>query len=162
MDQDPEWLDPDRTDRLEDPLLLSKPMTTPHQYAYLAGLPMMVLALFLFLVIVLTSGCSQSARPSDQEEGRKALQTTLDTWKGGGNPDSLAQRSPSIHASDGDWKSGLILQNYRADGDGKLVGSDLNYSVELKLKNPRGGVTKKTAVYAVTTHPQFLVLRLDE
>jgi hypothetical protein len=138
----------------------SKQITTIRQDSWLASLP--VLILVLALALVLGSGCGQSARPSDPGEGRKALQAVLDAWKGGAKPDALAQQSPSIHASDGDWKSGLVLQNYRADDQGTLVGSDLNYSVVLELKNPKGKVTKKTAVYSVTTHPQFLVLRQDD
>jgi hypothetical protein len=141
--------------------MISKPITTPRQDSWLEGLPMVVLVLVLALVLVLGGGCGQSARPSDQGEGRKALQTMLDAWKGGAKPDALAQQSPSIHASDGDWKSGLVLQNYQAEDEGRLVGSDLNYSVVLELKNLKGKVTKKTAVYAVTTHPQLLVLRQD-
>lgn len=111
-------------------------------------------------LILIAGGCGESARPSDQEEGRKALQTALETWKSGGNPDALAQQNPPIHASDDDWKSGLVLQNYQAD-EGKLVGSDLNYNVVLELKNRRGKVSKRTAVYAVTTHPLLLVFRQE-
>jgi hypothetical protein len=121
-----------------------------------------ILALILVLALVLGSGCSPSARPSDPSEGRKALQAMLDAWKSGAKPESFASQNPSIHASDGDWRSGLVLQNYGAVGEGMLVGSDLNYPVELVLKNIRGQVTKKNAVYAVTTHPQLLVLRTDE
>jgi hypothetical protein len=138
--------------------LNAKQITTPRQDAWLECLP--VLILIVVLALVLGGGCAPSARPSDPAEGRKALQATLDAWKGGGKPDALAQQSPSIHASDGDWKSGLVLQSYQAD-EGQLVGSDLNYSVVLELKNSRGKVARKTAVYTVTTHPQLLVLRQD-
>jgi hypothetical protein len=86
----------------------------------------------------------------------------LDAWKGGESPEAFAKRCPAIHVSDGDWKSGLRLQGYRADDDGKLIGTDVNYSVALELKGPGGKVTKKTAVYAVTTNPQILVLRRDD
>jgi hypothetical protein len=120
------------------------------------------LAALLSLTLELGGGCSPSARPSDPEEGRKALQAMLDAWRGGAKPDAFALQNPSIHASDGDWRSGLVLRNYRAEAEGKLVGSDLNYAVELELKNAKGRVTKKNAVYAVTTHPQLLVLRTDE
>ena len=138
----------------------SMQITTPRQDSWLEVIPMLVL--LLVLALVLGGGCAPSAaRASDPDEGRKALQVMLDAWKGGSKPDALAQQNPSIHASDGDWKSGHVLQDYRAD-EGKLVGSDLNYAVELELKNPKGRVTRKTAVYAVTTHPQLLVLRLDE
>jgi hypothetical protein len=106
-------------------------------------------------------GCGQSASPSDQVEGRKALQAVLDAWKAGEKPDALARRTPPIHVSDGDWMSGLRLQSYKADDDGKLVGSDVNYNVVLELKTAKGKVVKKNAVYAVTTHPQLLVLRQD-
>jgi hypothetical protein len=135
-------------------------VTTPRQDSWLAGLPMLVL--ILVLALVLGSGCAPSARPSDPGEGRKALQVVLDAWKGGAKPDSFAQQNPTIHASDGDWRSGCVLKDYRADGEATLAGSDLNYAVELELKNPKGRVIRKTAVYAVTTHPQLLVLRLDE
>jgi hypothetical protein len=120
------------------------------------------LAAMLSLTLELGGGCSPSARPSDPEEGRKALQAMLEAWKGGAKPDAFALQNPSIHASDGDWRSGLVLQSYRADVEGKLVGSDLNYAVELELKNTNGRVTRKNAVYAVTTHPMLLVLRTDE
>jgi hypothetical protein len=115
----------------------------------------------LLVLALVCAGCGQSG-PSDPTEGRKALLAALDAWKGGETPDALAKRNPSIHVSDGDWKSGLRLQTYRADDEGKLVGSDVNYSVALELKNARGKVTKKTAVYAVTTHPQVLVHRQDD
>ena len=134
-------------------------ITSPRQDYWLGGLPALVA--ILVLALVLGSGCGQSARTSDPDEGRKALQSMLDAWKTGAKPDSFAQQNPALHASDGDWKSGLVLQSYRAD-EGRLVGSDINYSVELELKNPRGKVTKKNAVYAVTTHPQLLVLRTNE
>jgi hypothetical protein len=135
------------------------PITTPRQDSWLAGIP--VLILFMVLALVL-SGCGQSARTSDQDEGLKALQTVLEAWKSGAKPDAFAQQTPLIHASDGDWKSGLTLQGYRAGEAARLVGTDLNYAVDLELKTPRGQIVKKTAVYAVTTHPQLLVLRMDE
>jgi hypothetical protein len=119
------------------------------------------------LTLILTSilgsgGCNPTARPSDPGEGRKALQVTLEAWKGGEKPEALASRSPSIHVSDSDWKSGLLLKSYRADDEGRLIGSDLSYSVALELKNSRGKLVKKNAVYAITTHPQLMVLRQDD
>lgn len=119
------------------------------------------------LTLILTSilgsgGCTPTPRESDSVEGRQALRATLEAWKGGEKPEALESRTPPIHVSDGDWKSGLLLKSYRAEGEGRLVGSDLSYSVELELKNSRGKVVKKNAVYAVTTHPQLLILRQDD
>ena len=47
------------------------------------------------------------------------------------------------------------------EGEGRLVGSDVNYEVVLELKTPRGQVVKKNAVYAVTTRPLLMVMRQD-
>jgi hypothetical protein len=114
------------------------------------------------LILVLAfGGCGPSATPSDPTEGRKALQIVLDAWKGGEKPAALAQQTPSIHVTDGDWMSGLCLQSYNAEGDGKLVGTDVNYNVVLVLKTAKGKVVTRNAVYAVTTHPQLMVLRQD-
>jgi hypothetical protein len=114
------------------------------------------------LALALGAGCGgRSAAPSDADEGRKALQTALDAWKGGETPDALARRTPPIHVTDGDWMGGLRLQRYRADDGGRLVGTDVNYNVVLELKTAKGKVVKKNAVYAVTTHPQLLVHRQD-
>jgi hypothetical protein len=104
-------------------------------------------------------GCRQSA-PSDPTEGRKVLLTVLEAWKGGEKPAALAQRTPPIHVTDGDWMSGLRLQSFQADG-GRLVGSDVSYDVVLELKTARGKVVKKNAIYAVTTRPPVLVLTQD-
>jgi hypothetical protein len=115
----------------------------------------------VLMLLLCCGGCGQSASPSDPAEGRKALQAVLDAWKGGEKPDTLAQRTPPIHVADGDWMSGLRLQGYKADDGGKLVGSDVNYNVVLELKTAQGKVVRRDAVYAVTTHPQLLVLRQD-
>ncbi|MDR3620606.1 MAG: hypothetical protein P4L85_14740 [Paludisphaera borealis] len=126
---------------------------SPRRPLWLAGALMLVLG---------SGGCGSTATTADLADGRKALQTALDAWKGGQTPDALAKSTPSIHVADGDWKSGLLLQSYKADDEGKLVGTDLNYAVVLELKNDKGKVTSKKAVYAVSTHPQLLVLRQDD
>ena len=108
------------------------------------------------------AGCGPAATPADPDDGRKALVAALDAWKGGEKPADLAARSPAIHVADGDWESGFQLQGYTPEGEGKLIGSDLNYTVALELKNPRGKVATRKAVYAVSTHPQILVLRQDD
>ena len=115
----------------------------------------------VLIMVLACSGCAGSASPSDQVEGREALRTVLDAWKGGETLEALAQRTPPIHVSDGDWMSGLRLQGYEADDEGKLVGSDVNFNVVLQLKTKRGKLVRKDAVYVVTTHPQLLVLRQD-
>ena len=132
-------------------------ITSPGQDRWLAGSPAVIL--LLVLLLFLGTGCSGMSRPSDPEEGRKALMATLDAWKSGAAPGTL---SPLIHASDGDWKSGLTLQNYKAHDEPQRIGTDLNFAVDLELKTRQGRLVKKSATYAVTTYPQYLVLRMDD
>jgi hypothetical protein len=126
---------------------------SPRRQPWLAG---------VLILAVGSAGCGSSATPADQAEGGKALQTALDAWKGGKTPDELAKQEPSIHVADSDWKSGLVLKDYKTDGEGKLIGADLNYSVVLELRDAKGKAKTKKAVYAVSTHPQILVLRQDD
>jgi hypothetical protein len=114
------------------------------------------------LLALAASGCGASGTPADPDDGRKALIAALDAWKGGGTPASLAQASPAIHVADGDWDSGAKLQGYQADDQGRHVGADLNYRVVLELKNAKGKVSKRNAVYSVSTQPQLMVLRQDD
>lgn len=107
------------------------------------------------------AGCGPSAPASDPGEGRKTLQAVLDAWKGGEKPEALAQRIPPIHVTDGDWMSGLRLQSYKANDEGNLVGTDVNYKVVLELKTAKGKTVTRDAVYTVTTRPQLLVQRQD-
>jgi hypothetical protein len=114
------------------------------------------------LMLMLGCGvCGQSGSPSDKTEARKAFESVRDAWKRGEKPAALTQRTPPIHATDGDWMSGLRLLSYKADDDGQLVGSDVNYNVVLELKTAKGKLVKQDAVYVVTTHPHLLVLRKD-
>ena len=115
----------------------------------------------LMILVLGCGGCGQFGSPSDPIEGRKALTAALDAWKGGEHPATLAKRSPPIHVADGVWLSGLRLQSYKADDEGKLVGADVKYRVALELKTAKGKVVKQDAVYVVTTHPHLLVLRKD-
>lgn len=115
----------------------------------------------VLVVVFGWAGCGQHASPSDPVEGRRVLLTALDAWKGGQTRETLANQTPPLHVSDGDWMSGLRLIDYKADTQGRLVGSDVNYDVVLEIKSSTGKVFKREAVYAVTTRPQLLVLRQD-
>ena len=107
-------------------------------------------------------GCGgSSAHTADSSQGKQTLIAVLDAWKAGETPDALAGRTPAIHVSDADWKGGSKLVGYKADGEGRLVGYDMNYPVTLELKTPKGKSVKKAAVYTVTTSPQLLVLRQE-
>src|SRR5207244_7241842 len=93
---------------------------------------------WLACALMLSIGCGagQTARPADPAQAQQALHAVLDAWKAGEKPEDLARRTPSIHVSDVDWRSGFRLVNYKAGDTGRLVGFDMNYPVVLELKDP--------------------------
>ncbi|MHC5543393.1 hypothetical protein ACYOEI_34655, partial [Singulisphaera rosea] len=98
---------------------------------------------------------------ADPMRAQEALQKVLDAWKAGETPEALATRTPPIHVSDGDWRSGFRLVGYKAIGEGQLVGYDMTYPVTLELKSPKGRGVAKKAVYTISTNPMLLVLRQE-
>ena len=114
------------------------------------------------LSAVFAAGCGggPTGRPADPAEAKTMLTDALDAWKAGETPGALARRSPPIHVSDDDWTAGFRLQAYQA-GKARPFGYDLGYPVTLELKGPRGAPVKRSAVYAVTTRPEPLVVRQD-
>jgi hypothetical protein len=115
----------------------------------------------MFSLALGSAGCGTSRPASDRGDATQALHSALDAWKRGEKPEGLAQKSPPIHATDGDWLAGLKLQNYQADDNGSVVGSDVHFKVVLEVKTDKGRVVKKNATYSVTTGAQLLVKRED-
>jgi hypothetical protein len=66
-----------------------------------------------------------------------------------------------LHIKDVDWNDGFKLIGYEANTDGRLVGYDMNYPVNLELKSPKGTTLKKKAMYTVTTKPELIVSRQE-
>ena len=116
-------------------------------------------SILLTLAAVLVSGCgdSMSAAPLDASRAREALKSTLDAWKSGAEPSSLA--SSSITAQDLDWLGGSKLVDYRVEGEGKAVDSNLRVPVRLSLKAKDGKDVAKSVHYLVTTSPSVTVFR---
>ncbi|QEH36894.1 hypothetical protein OJF2_54790 [Aquisphaera giovannonii] len=119
------------------------------------------MSLCLAPILLISPGCGASASPADPARAQETLRIALDAWKAGSKPGDLSGHATPIRVSDQEWAGGWTLLDYRVDDDGKLVGFDMNYPVELNLKRPGGGTVKKKAVYTVTTHPESLVLRQE-
>lgn len=117
---------------------------------------------FALVMIASLSGCGGAAgSAADPMRAQEALQMVLDAWKAGETPETLASRTPPIHVSDSDWRSGFRLVGYKPIGEGQLVGYDMTYPVSLELKSPKGRDVAKKAVYTISTNPMLLVLRQE-
>src|SRR5262249_17448545 len=114
-------------------------------------------------ILLLASGCGSGAasQPAESTKAQAALQAALESWKAGEPPEHRATLTPPIPIKDGDWGGGFRLVDFNADAQGRLVGYDMNYSVDLELKSPKGTTVKKKAVYTVTTHPELFISRQE-
>jgi hypothetical protein len=114
-------------------------------------------------VLLLATGCGtgQVGHTADADQAQQALRAVLDAWKAGETPENLAKRTPAIHVKDVEWLDGFRLLSYSPGGEGKLVGYDMNYTVTLELKSPKGKAVKRSAVYTITTRPELLVMRQE-
>jgi hypothetical protein len=68
----------------------------------------------LFLIALAgLAGCGGGSAPLPSAVvAHQALQTSLDAWKAGKPPSSLAGEKPGIEAVDFEWKAGKVLSNY--------------------------------------------------
>lgn len=69
-------------------------------------------ACFACLVSVFLAGCGPKTYPVQEDIGKTAMQTFLDSWKAGEPIDGLANKSPKIVGVDQEWKSGVKLLQY--------------------------------------------------
>jgi hypothetical protein len=119
-------------------------------------------ALALFFLL-LGGGCGgDSVRPTaDKGQALQILQQALDAWKAG-NAKDLARAQPPVRLTDPDEAAGAQLDDYKIDGDPKVIGPVTDVPVEISLtdarKQKRTGI--KT-VYQVATSPGLVVLRND-
>jgi hypothetical protein len=116
----------------------------------------------LCLALPMFAGCGASiAPPSDPSQAREIVKTTLDAWKQGETPQALATKSPSVRVKDREWGDGSTLIDYELKGEGQRLGQDIQQSVALNLKTPKGKAVKKTVNYVVTTGSYPMVARQD-
>ena len=128
-----------------------KPYHCPH------GPEMPLLASIAILAIC---GCG-GPRPSvaDSERAQQALQTALDAWREGGNPDELRQRSPPIHFGDAACEQGQRLIGYQLPAAPERFGHSLRFRVELTVDDSAGTDEVETASYLVDTNPMTVIIR---
>lgn len=116
------------------------------------------LSVSLFGLLVL-SGCSGKNAPVNVDVAQQTLTSTLEFWKDGETPESVAEQKPSIIVQDIDWTSGAKLIDYEIIDDGNPVDANLIAKVKLKLQATDGKETEKTVTYVVGTSPVLTVFR---
>jgi hypothetical protein len=109
------------------------------------------------------AGCTaQSANKlADPAEARRALRLSLESWQSGVASTSLKENEPPIVVVDHQWRGGYQLVRYQLGADGH-IGTSLRCQVQLALRNTKGKLLHKKAVYSVGTSPVLTVLREED
>ena len=90
------------------------------------------------LVSLVAGGCGNGAAALPSEDtARKALESALAAWQGGGKPGALAGTEPAVEVHDTPWAKGAKLTSYEII-DAKSVGVEKQFQVRLTLAKPGG------------------------
>jgi hypothetical protein len=106
-------------------------------------------------------GCAPPPVPADPDQARDALRRALDAWHRGEPAESLQTQRPPLRVYDDDWQGGQQLLGYQLETD-QRVGADLRCQVRLSLRDSRGQVFQKKAVYSVATSPALTVVHEED
>ena len=114
---------------------------------------------FLILISALgIAGCSSARPQSDIERGRQAVTAALESWKANEPPQKLKSLADPVDFSE-ELRSTHALADYSL---GKIDSSDrdvIRYTVALTLKDKKGKVSEREAVYAVSLRTPVVVAR---
>lgn len=103
-------------------------------------------------------GCGASAPPvAESEAATAALKTALDAWLAGESSEALANRTPPIHVSDTEWKSGKKLTKYEVKS-GQSAGFGWRCDVILTVQAGTGPAKQHSASYRIDTEPAIVVV----
>jgi hypothetical protein len=117
--------------------------------------------MFRFLVLAgafAVLGCSSSRPESEIERGRQALTAALESWKTNSPPDKLKSLPDPVEFPE-ELRATHTLTDYSL---GKVDTSDksvIRYTVALTLKDKKGKVSEREAVYAVALKTPIVVAR---
>jgi len=113
----------------------------------------------LFLTSVLfVAGCSSSRPESEIERGRQAVTAALDSWKSNDPPAKLRSLPDPVDFSE-ELRGTHSLTGYSL---GKVDSTDkdvIRFTVSLTLKDKKGKVSEREAVYAVSLRSPIVVAR---
>lgn len=109
--------------------------------------------LVLLALGIAQSGCgggtSSPTEPPkiDPDQARKALETTLNAWKAGEAPGSLAKGEPPVQAFDSQWENGKKIEGFTIVGEDAGPPSAKMFNVTLKFT---GAKAETKARYVVS------------
>ncbi len=109
-------------------------------------------------VLLLVSGCGSRRPESDIERGKQAVVAALDAWKANDPPAKLKSLPDPVDFAE-ELRTTHALTEYAL---GKVDASDkevIRYAVTLKLKDKKGKVSEREAVYAVALKTPVVVSR---
>ena len=119
--------------------------------------------LALILALAVAAGCSRGGKVEDFTPAaaiaRKALESALGHWQGGGQPGAVPGTSPAVEVTDAKWKAGLKLKTYEITGEEPLDGVGPRF-FKVRL-TPTTGAAVETR-YAVLGIDPLLVYRDED
>ena len=111
-------------------------------------------------LLLVAAGCGgRGYAPTNPALARQSLQTALDHWKAGGQPQELAGRQPSIVMGDVDWEAGRRLVGYTILEGERDDGANLHVPVRLVLADDAQGEQELMVTYIVGTSPMVTIFR---
>ncbi len=114
---------------------------------------------FLMLTIALAAaGCSSGRPQSEIERGRQAVMAALDSWKANDSPAKLKSLSDPVDFSE-ELRSTHTLAAYSVLSIDSTDKDVIRYTVALSLKDKKGKVSEREAVYAVSLRSPIVVAR---
>jgi hypothetical protein len=114
--------------------------------------------ILVFVIALCVLGCSSSRPQSEIERGRQAVTAALESWKTNSPPDKLKSLPDPVEFAE-ELRATHALTDYSL---GKVDSSDtsvIRYTVTLKLKDKKGKVSEREAVYAVSLRTPIAVAR---
>lgn len=119
----------------------------------------MITRCLLWLLLVCAVGCGGKLPPeADSDRARNALQTALETWKGGEKVESLQKRQPAIYFNDELWRAERQLVDF-AIGDGSRNGMGWRCEVKLTTKDAMNQSVSHQILYQIDTDPVIVIVQ---
>ena len=117
--------------------------------------------ILIVATLLFATGC-QNAATEHRVDGmlaRKNLETVLEGWKSGEQPNAWRTKSPEIVVQDIDWMTGAKLLAYEIIEEGKLVDANMHCKVKLMLEDGNQNRNEKNVTYLIGTSPICTVFR---